>query len=415
MGWFGSIVSAAGNAISSVVSGTVKAVRKVVEVIATKGEAFIEGVKDTYAKVKPYLQKLSPYLKSAAAMVSPVLPWLGKAILVVDKIINALLAFENSPVLKKLEHAMRWVIAVSKRLHEKFNAAEELEAHEHQAAIAAAREHAATAEQKAAFDLVAMINQLAIVKTGIANLLEDGNFSSFEHYLRLRAAQKLLRPIDDRLATALLAEDISTDDIFLVQLGATLLSDKPEMSEAETTRLDGIVFARYGKNLLPFVFEEMGKMWQLALTDDERKWKRMSATISAAKAKLSRLKLEALVSPLSMEEQAALDALTASLPAAIAENDDLLARNVEREHYVSATEGFLQLLEKDEAELRASDQEYLLELGGEVGTLLMDCAQKGLRWVELSPHQQALLADFANIFRADSVKRGEALEVECNG
>jgi hypothetical protein len=415
MGWFGRIVSAAGSAISSVVSGTVKMVRKVVEVIATKGEAFIEGVKDTYAKVKPYLQKLSPYLKTAAAAVAPALPWLSKAILVVDKTINTLLTLENSPVLKKLEKAMRWVIAVSKRLHEKFNAAEEMEAREHQAAFAAARVHAGTAEQKAAFDLAAMINELAIVKTGIANLLEDGNFTSFEHYLRLRATQKLVRPIDDTLATAQSTDEISADDIFLIQLGATLLSDKPEMSEAETARLDGIVFARYGKKLLPFVFEEMSKIWQLALTDDERKWKRTSATISAAKAKLSRLKLEALVSPLSTEEQTALDELTASLPAAIAANDDLLARNVEREHYVSATEGFLQLLEKDEAELRANDQEYLLELGGEVGTLLMDCAQKGLRWNELSQHQQALIADFANIFRADSVKRGEALEVECNG
>jgi len=415
MGWFSGFISAVGSVVGSVVQGAVNVVRKVVEVLATKGEAFIGTVKETYAKVKPYLQKLSPYLKAAAATVAIPFPWLSKAILAVDKAINALLALENSPVLKKLEHAMRWVIDVSKRLHEKFNAAEEMKAREHQEAFTAARAYTETAEQKTAFDLAAMINELAIVKTGIANLIEDGNFTSFEHYLRLRATQKLIRPIEDKLVTAQSTDEITADDIFVVQLGATLLSDKPEMSEDETARLDGIVVSRYGKKLLPFVFEEMSKMWQLALTDDERQWKRTSATLSAAKAKLSRLKLEALVSPLSTEEQATLDELTTSLPAAIAANDDLLARNVEREHYVSATEGFLQLLEKDEAELRGNDQDFLIDLGGEVGTLLMDCAQKGLRWKDLSEHQQALIADFANIFRADSIKRGEALEVECNG
>ncbi|MEH6433829.1 hypothetical protein [Massilia sp. DD77] len=415
MGWFGSIVSAVGSAFGSVVTGAVKVVRKVVEVLATKGEAFIGTVKETYAKVKPFLQKLSPYLKSAAAAVAPVFPWLSSAILAVDKTITALLALENSPVLKKLEQAIRWVIKVSKRLHEKFNAAEEVEARQHQEAFTAARAHVQTAEQKMAFDVAAMINELAIVKTGIANLLDDGNFNGFEHYLRLRATQKLLRPIDDTLATAQSADEISADDIFLVQLGATLLSDKPEMSEDETARLDSIVISRYGKKLMPFVFEEMSKMWQLALTDDQRQWKRTSAKLSEAKAKLSRLKLEALVSPLSSEEQEVLDKLTASLPEAIAANDDLLARNVEREHYISATEGFLQLLEKDEAQLRADNQEYLIDLGDEVGTMLMECAQKSVRWHELSPEQQSLIADFANIFREDSIKRSEALEVECNG
>lgn len=415
MGWFGSFVSAVGRGISSVVEGTVKVVRKAIEVLATKGEAFIGTVKETYAKVKPYLQKLSPYLQAAAQIGAKIHPWLGGAILVVDKTITALLALENSPVLKKLEEAVRWVIGVAKRLHERFTAAEEAQAREHQEAFVAARAHVRTTEQKMAFDVAAMINELAIVKTGIANLIDDGKFDGFEHYLRLRATQRLLRPVDDLLATAQSMDEISADDVFLVQLGATLLSDNPQMSDDETNRLDAIVLARYGKKLVPFVFEEMSKMWQLALTDDERRWKRTSDTLAAAKAKLARLKLEALVAALSPDEQATLDELTATLPEAIAANEDLLARNVERERYVSATEGFLQLLEKDEQDLRANDLDYLIDLGGEVGSLLMECAHKGLRWKDLSEHQQALIADFANVFRADSVKRGEALEVECNG
>lgn len=415
MGWFGNFVSAVGRGISSVVECTVKVVRKAIEVLATKGEAFIGTVKETYAKVKPHLQKLSPYLQAAAQVGAKIHPWLGVAIVAVDKAITALLALENSPVLKKLEEAVRWVIGVAKRLHERFTAAEEAQAREHQEAFAAARAHVQETEQKMAFDVAAMINELAIVKTGIANLIDDGKFDSFEHYLRLRATQRLLRPVDDLLATAQSMDEISADDIFIVQLGATLLSDNPQMSDEETNRLDAIVLARYGKKLVPFVFEEMSKMWQLALTDDERRWKRTSDTLAEAKAKLARLKLEALVSALLPEEQATLDELTATLPEAIAANEDLLARNVERERYVSATEGFLQLLEKDEEELRANGLDYLIDLGGEVGSVLMECAHNGLRWNDLSEHQQALVTDFANVFRADSVKRGEALEVECNG
>ena len=92
-----------------------------------------------------------------------------------------------------------------------------------------------------------------------------------------------------------------------------------------------------------------------------------------------------------------------------------MKRNVEREHYISATEGFLQLLEKTPEQLHADDQEYLLTQGQEVGKLLIECAQNGTRWDKLSDQQQSLIADFANVFREDSIKRGEELEVECNG
>lgn len=413
MGWFDSLVSGVSSAVSSVVSAARTVVHKAVSWLANKGESFIGSVKETYAKVKPFLQKVSPFLQGAAKLAP--YPWLSAAILAVDKGLTALLALENSPILKQVERAARWVIDLAKRLDRKLTAMEEAEAREHQAAFTAAKAQTRTAEQANAFDVAAMLNELALVKTGIANLIEDGNFSGFEHYLRLRATQKLMRSVEDRLTTASSLEQISADDIFLVQLGATLLSDAPQMSDAEAQRLDGIVVARHGKKLTPFVFEEMSKMWQLALADDERLWKRTMQTLAAAKAKLNRLKLEALVSPLPAEDQAVLDELQGTLPQQIEANDDLMKRNVEREHYVSATEGFLQLLEKTPEELRANDQEYLLTQGQEVGLLLTECAQKDLRWADLTEAQQGLIADFANIFRADSIKRGEELEIECNG
>lgn len=403
------------SAIKGVVSKVRSAVRDTVAFIATKGEAFIGTVKEVYAKVKPYLQKLSPFLQHAAKVAGAIHPLLGKVVFVVDKTLTALLALENSPILKKIEEAMRWVIERAKQLHVHMTAAEEEIARKHDETLRAAKASAQTAEQSAALAVAAMINQLALVQTGIANRLDDGAFTNYEHYLRLRATQRLIRSVNQAFEKANSIEDIAADDIFLVQLGVTLLSEQPEMSEQEAERLDGIVRARYGKQLVPFVFEEMHKMWQLALTDDTRLWKKNSATLAQARAIHSRLKFEMLVSPLSVEEQQQFDKLDAELPQQLADHADLMNRNVERENYISATEGFLQLLEKDEAELRAADQEYLLDLGAEVGALLMECAQKNLRWTQLSEEQQALVADFANIFRNDSIKRGQALELECHG
>lgn len=413
MEWFTSMVSGISNAVSSVVSTVREVVRDAVSWLANKGEAFIGTVKETYAKVKPYLQKVRPFITK----IGNEMPyrWLKDAVNAIGTGIDALLALENSPVLKQFERAALWVIDVAKRLDREFTAQEEAEARAHQQAFNEVKAKAQTAEQASAIDVAAMLNELMLIKTGIAHLIDDGNFVDFEHYLRLRATQKLMRSVEYVLTTAASLEQIGTDNIFLVKVGASLLSDKPELSETDAQRLDGIVLARHGKRLTPFVFEEMSKMWQLALTDDERLWKRTSRTLAAAKAKMNSLKLEALVAPLSTEDQAALDELTATLPGQMAANDDLMKRNVEREHYVSATEGFLQLLEKEPEELKANDQEFLLDQGQEVGKLLIECAQKELRWADLHPEQQTLITDFANIFRADSVKRGEAMEIECNG
>lgn len=409
MGFFDSLRSG----FNSFVDSAREIVHSAVSWVAERGEAFIGTVKETYAKVKPYLQKSSPFLKGIAAAVP--IPWLKAAILAVDTGITALMALENSPILKQVERAAHWVIDVAKRLDRKLTAMEEAQAREHQQAFQKAQAAVSEAGQAGVFDIAAMINELALVKTGIANLLEEGDFNGYEHYLRLRATQKLMRSAEDALTSAKTLDQISKDDMFLVQIGATLLSEHPQISDAEASRLDGIVRARHGKGLTPFVFEEMSKMWQLALTDDERLWKRTAQTLAAAKAKMNRLKLEALVSDLEPQDAQALTELTANLPLAMTANDDLMERNSERENYISATEGFLQLLEKTPEQLRADEQDYLLDQGAQVGALLTECAQKDLRWADLSQEQQDLIADFANIFRADSVKRGAALEVECNG
>lgn len=418
MGWFSSVCSFVSSAVSSVASAVYNGAKKVaheaISWIANKGEGLIKTVKETWTKVKPYLQAISPFLKKAAAAVPH--PWLKGALLAIDAGITSLLALENSPILKKLERGAQWVIQLAKRLDQQLSAQEEAEAREHQRSFDEAKAAAQGSAHANTFDVAAMLNELMLVKTGIANLVNDGKVvEDMEHYLRLRATQKLMRTVEDKLTVVTKLEDISSDDIFLVKLGASLLSENPNMSETDAERLDGIVMERFGTKLTPFVFEEMSKMWQLDLTEDERQWKRMVPVLNKAKAKLKSLQFEAKVSELSVEDQAALAHLETELPGQLQANDDLMKRNVERESYISATEGFLQLLEKSPEQLRAADQEYLMTQGQQVGLLLIECAQAGTRWERLLPEQQALIADFANIFREDSIKRGEELVVECHG
>lgn len=409
-----SVVSAVGSVASAVYNGAKKVAREAISWIASNGEGLITSVKETWAKVKPYLQKTSPFLKGLAAAAP--FPWLKGALLAIDKGVTALLALENSPILKQLERAAQWVIKLAKRLDQQLTAQEEAEAREHQQTFNQAMAEAQGTAQAGTFDVAAMLNELALVKTGIANLLDDRKvITDMEHYLRLRATQKLIRTVEDKLSIVALIEHISADDIFLVKLGASLLSDDPQMSEADANRLDSIVTQRFGTTLTPFVFEEMSKIWQLDLTEDERQWKRTVVIVNKAKARLKSLQFEARVTQLSAADQATLHQLEAELPEQLLVNEDLMKRNVEREHYISATEGFLQLLEKTPEQLHADDQEYLLTQGQEVGKLLIECAQNGTRWDKLSDQQQSLIADFANVFREDSIKRGEELEVECNG
>lgn len=44
-----------------------------------------------------------------------------------------------------------------------------------------------------------------------------------------------------------------------------------------------------------------------------------------------------------------------------------------------------------------------------VGRLLIECAQNGKQWNELTEEEQSLITDYANIFAEDSKKRTQEL------
>ena len=84
-------------------------------------------------------------------------------------------------------------------------------------------------------------------------------------------------------------------------------------------------------------------------------------------------------------------------------------------NYVYAAEGFMQILEKDDELLQAEDKDYLINDSAEIASIIMRVAQNNIDWDTLTPDEQSLITDYANIFakegKARANKLHEALEV----
>mgnify|MGYP000181474100 FL=1 len=110
---------------------------------------------------------------------------------------------------------------------------------------------------------------------------------------------------------------------------------------------------------------------------------------------------------LSADEATQLEKLLKELPVGRQQLDDLATKQRDIERYVGAAEGFLQLLEKTEEEIKREDRCYLLEDGAAVGKLLIDCAQHERSFDMLNQDQQSLITDYANVFGREAQSRME--------
>jgi len=385
---------------------------KAIDWLADEAETFVGTVKETWRKVRPVLQRIKPYFAVAAtAAKNAGFPWLSAAIVAVDTALTALMKLENSPVLQKLEKAINWAIQRARELRKKMNTEEEAQARRHKKTFEEARARLPEAARHG-LDLAALVNDYVLATAGVDNLLEAGELQSFDHYLRLRATQKLLRSAEHKLEKARDIADISADDVFLVKVASDLIAPEPTLSAADTDRLDAIIAARHGKKLLPFVFEELTKAWDVALQADEKQWQADNQRLAREQVLLRRLETARKLGDLAPDEAAMLAELQSTVPALKAQADSLAKRNRERRNYVYASEGFMQMLEKSAEQLASEDRAYLLRQGSEVGTILIDCAQNGKAWEALSEDQQMLIIDFANIFEEECRARSGELEVE---
>lgn len=425
MGIFSSLWSGVKSVASAAWETAKEVAGKAIGWMAEKAEHFVDDVKKAWAVVKPYVAVIRTAVRAAAAVV-PV-PWVKAALLALDKGLGALTAFENSPIAKKIDEAIKWAIEMAKRLQKHKQdaqaaseqaAAQDLTADElklakkHQETFRFAEREAVSSTERYQLELAAALNDYQIAQTELSQAIE-GTPADFEHYLRLRATQKLLDMADKKFRSAATIDDLSADDLFLVRIASDLIKPSPELSKEAAARLDRVLSERYGKKLAPFVFEEMIASWAKRAEVLENQWTVDNRNFAKDNMLLKRLVLaQDIQGELAPEEAAQLEQLRHEVPTKKQELDALAERQYDLERYVGAAEGFLQLLEKTPEQLEQEEREYLLEDGPRVGEILIDCAQKDTAFSSLDDESKALVIDFANAFSTDSKNRmKELLEV----
>ena len=432
MGFWSSVGSFCSSVVSSVSQGVSSAFKTAQEVagkavgwLAEKADKFVDGVKEVWKTVKPYVEQIRAAIR-AAAMVVPI-PWLSAALTLLDKGLGALTAFENSPIAKKVEAAIKWAINLAKRWQknklkqdDKIKregeqlTADELEiAKRHQDTFRFAEREIVSEDQRHQLELASAINDFEIAKTDLANAIDLAP-TDFEHYLRLRATQKLLNMADKKFRAAKSVDDLSADDLFLVRIASDLIKTKPELNKEAAIRLDRLLTERYGKKLTPFVFEELIASWASRSDVLVKNWEVDNRNYAKDSMLLKRLSLAKDVQgELSAEESAELAKLKIEVPAKKTALDGLATQQRDIERYVGAAEGFLQLLEKTSNQIEQEDRSYLIDDGAHVGRILIDYAEHPQKkYNDLSLEDQSLINNYANIFQNESkVRMKSILEV----
>ncbi|PWQ86423.1 hypothetical protein DKY64_08460 [Stenotrophomonas maltophilia] len=422
MGWFTNAVAATARFVSTAAQTVASAAQKtwevvkktavkVVTLVAKDGEKTVAKAKDLWKTARPYVKQATALLHEAGASH----PLIKNVALAVD----ALLALEKSPVLHWIDKAVSWTIELAKRMNAameqgvqvELDAAERVQAEQYQQKF---RDVAGSfsGEQAHAVSVVAMVNDLVLAQDKVNALVETGEVVDVDHFLRLRATQKLLKEANARFATVDAESRIDADDMFLVRVASDLLNADPSLSSEDAQALDDLLQRRHGRGLLPFAFEEMLPAWHMRNQALEAQWEEMNDTLPARQVKLRRLEAELSISAdgrLDEAEQAELDILRLSVPLEQKAFDDLAEEKLALSQYLHAAEGFLQVLERPAEELEAAGMGYLIDAGQQVGELIIQGAEQGRQWNEFTPRQQELIIDFANIFEDECLERVQRL------
>lgn len=420
----GSAISSAARGVSSAVSSvgrgiasaagavwdTAKsAARKAVDWMADEAENFVGKVKDVWATVKPHVVKFAPIVANAIKSIPH--PWAQAAAAAIETGLAGLLALENSPILKKIEQAIIWASKAARHFRDMYMTPKDVkEAEERQQDLQEAMDEMKTEEQRQSIRFAAVINDYVLVQTRIQEILEKDTVKDFSHYLRLRATQKLLRAAEKTLNTARSLDEITADDSFLLRVGADLLAENPNLTDSDAEKLDGIIKRRFnGKSLIPFVFEELICAWETKLQNMEAKWNQMNKEVASFKRQIKQLEVKMQIESLTSDEEAELVNLKNDVKNIVYQLTQQAEENRAMQSYVHAAEGFLQVLEKTAEQFEEEGRDYIVDDVAAVGRLLIECAQNGKQWSELTEDEQSLITDYANIFAEDSKKRTQEL------
>lgn len=430
MGWFGSLCSAVGKAVIStgkavgnaIIKGGQAVERiaskafgiaknmavKACDWIAEKGERFIDNAKEVYKTVKPYLEKARPFMNSAAMMVAPMFPWAAAGLVFVGKVLDHLFALENSEIAQLLEHTIEGVIKTSQVIKERYLTNEEMEAARgYQKTLKQVLDMDLEEKQEKAIALIEMLNNYALLKNDLKDALDQG-VVDFQQYLKLRAVQKLLDEATNKLTQSRDIADINNDDIFIVNIAQAMLRSS-ELSPDDAIRLDEIVNDRFGKSLIPFVFEELMAVWVKKQKTLEKEWEVCSQEVSTQKVCKTRLEVQQKTSELTQEEKQTYEKLLTRLNGLETKLTRLDKERRSMKSYLYAAEGFLQILEKDEETLIKEDKDYLIDDSTQIAGIIIRVASNNIDWDCLTQEEQSLITDYANIFSKEGDIRAQKL------
>jgi len=413
MGFFSSLASAVSNVVSAVADAIPNIVNKVKEVavkaiswLADEAETFVGDVQNIWKAVKPHITKARVALTTLAALA----PWpvVKMMALGLERALAFLENIDTHPLMAQLKKAIDWVIKHAKDIKEKvLNDIEIKEAEVRAQAFKDSMMEVPIAEQPAV-RVAALINSYMLVRAKILKAVSAARIDDLNHYLRVRAAQKLLGLYEKSMTSIQTLDDVNADMIALMDISACLISSEPSLSHEQAKTLDHLTTQHFGKSVIPFVFEEMILAWNVDLEQLELNWTELSKTLARDKILSKRLNLAKRLETLTSEEQVLLNDLLKSVETDAVRLVALESSIREKCNYVYASEGFLQLLEKGEEGLTAEGKGYMIQRSGEVGKLIIDCAQNHRKWDDLTEEQQSLIVDFANIFEQDCRARTEA-------
>lgn len=400
------------NRFKSAVSSTINTIKEkaaaAVNWMADKAETFVGDVKKIWKTVKPYLGQA----RAALTMLAQYSPWpiVTAMALGLEKVLGFLENIDKHPLMEKLQKAIDWVIKAAREIREKV-----LNDIEIKEAEARARTFKETIDRVPAAELAAvrvaeLINAYLLTKAKILRVVDSEQFKDFNHYLRIRAAQKLLKFYEKRMTSIERLSDVDTDMMALMDISTSLLDENPTLTIEQTQALNELTTLHFGKPVVPFVFEEMTLAWNMDLQHLEDQWQQFNQSLARDKVLAKRMAMASRTEALTPEEQVVLNDLERNLGRDSQRLENLEVSIREKRSYVYASEGFLQLLEKDEQQLIEDGQEYLADRSEEVGALIARCAQQDVKWADLSEDEQALLIDFGNIFEDDCRARTEAFK-----
>ena len=227
MSWFNRLT----DFVASAVTMAKTVASRAINFMADKAENLVGDIKEVWRKVKPYVQKAPALLRTAARYAEGLHPLAGKALSAVALGLDALLSLENSPVLKKIEWAISSAAQRARVLQQQIRDGKIswLSPEEYEAALKTREAlragevdgEALSADDRRQIEIAEAITAFGIAKTDVVNAIELGP-RNFEHYLRLRATQKLLAMSESKLLARGL-DGLSENDWFMVRIAADLI------------------------------------------------------------------------------------------------------------------------------------------------------------------------------------------------